>query len=287
MRYHQPFRRGAVALLLAMGASVAVAEGKPGIEDVFSGYQKLLADHLEEKRTSGGGLVSAFDYEAALADDNTRDLLDAQNTRLEDFDVSTLDTREAALAFWNNAYNYFMIQQILTELEDGELVDSVWDYGGRYNPFTESVFEREKFEIGGEDYSLDEIEKDIMLGEDFEEKGWKEARVHFTVNCASVGCPPLREDIYTSDNMDELLAENTRLAFNTDRHLRVEGDTLHVTELFKWYEEDFVDEGGSVKGFIREWADEAVAEKVDKTESIEHIHYDWELNRPDNFPGFQ
>jgi len=110
------------------------------------------------------------------------------------------------------------------------------------------------FEIGGDDYSLSGIEKEILLGAAFEEKGWKEARVHFTVNCASVGCPPLRETIYTSDNIDELMTENTRLALNTDRrHLRVEGDTLHLTELFKWYEQDFVDEGGSVRGFISEW----------------------------------
>ena len=111
--------------------------------------------------------------------------------------------------------------------------------------------------------------------------------MHFTVNCASVGCPPLREAIYTSHNIDELMSENTRLAFNTDRHLRVEGDTLHLTELFKWYEDDFVDEGGSVRGFISQWADEAVAEQVQQTDSIEYIDYDWALNRPANFPALK
>lgn len=250
-------------------------------------YQTLLNSHLQEKRTANGGLVSAFDYEAALADDQTEGLLDDQSEQLAAFDVSTLDTREQALAFWNNAYNFFMIQQILTERGEGELVSSVWDYGGRYNPFTDNVFERQMFEIGGTDYSLNEIEKGILLGAEFEEKGWKEARVHFTVNCASVGCPPLRESIYTSDNIDELMTENTRLAFNTDRHLRVEGDTLHLTELFKWYEQDFVDEGGSVRGFISQWADEAIVEKVEQTDSIEYIDYDWSLNRPGNFPEFR
>ncbi|TDT44148.1 uncharacterized protein DUF547 [Halospina denitrificans] len=279
--------RMAATLLIVTAASSLSATETTTAGEVFSDYQKLLEHYLQERRTSAGGLVSAFDYKAALADEQTQVLLDAQSERLAEFDVSVLDSREKALAFWNNAYNYFMIHQILTERQDGKLVDSVWDYGGRYNPFTDSVFERDNFDIGGQDYSLNQIEKEILLGSEFEEKGWKEARVHFTVNCASVGCPPLREDIYTSDNIEELMTENTRLAFNTHHHLRVEGDTLLLTELFKWYEQDFVDEGGSVRGFIREWADEAVAQKVKQTESIEYIEYDWSLNRPDNFPAFQ
>jgi len=60
------------------------------------------------------GLVSAFDYEAALADEPTKALLEDQAQRLAGVDVSALDTREKVLAFWNNAYNYFMLHQILT-----------------------------------------------------------------------------------------------------------------------------------------------------------------------------
>jgi|AntDeeMetagen681_2_1112603.scaffolds.fasta_scaffold00001_211 hypothetical protein len=287
MKPHPFAGRMATSLLIATLAPSLAAAETVTVKNVFSDYQQLLDSYLEEKWTADGGLVSAFDYEAALADEPTKALLEDQAQRLAGVDVSALDTREKVLAFWNNAYNYFMLHQILTELDDGQLVDSVWDYGGRYNPFTNSVFEREMFEIGGDDYSLSGIEKEILLGAAFEEKGWKEARVHFTVNCASVGCPPLRETIYTSDNIDELMTENTRLALNTDRHLRVEGDTLHLTELFKWYEQDFVDEGGSVRGFISEWGDKAVAEKVQQTDSIEYIDYDWSLNRPENFPEFQ
>ena len=287
MKHDSPARRMAATLLIATAASSPSASDAVTVKRAFSDYQQLLDHYLQEKRTADGGLVSAFDYEAALADERTQALLDDQSTRLADFDVSALDSRKQALAFWNNAYNYFMIHQILTEREGGELVDSVWDYGGRYNPFTNSVFERDKFDIGGQAYSLNQIEKGILLGTEYEDRGWKEARVHFTVNCASVGCPPLREAIYTSDNIDELMTENTRLAFNTNRHLRVEGDTLHLTELFKWYEQDFADEGGSVRGFIGEWADEAVAQKIKQTDSIEYIDYDWTLNRPENFPEFR
>lgn len=67
-----------------------------------------------------------------------------------------------------------MIETILTETVDGGLVDSVWDYGGRYNPFSDSVFQWQEHRIGDARYSLDQIEKDILLGESFENKGWKE-----------------------------------------------------------------------------------------------------------------
>ena len=163
----------------------------------------------------------------------------------------------------------------------------MWDYGGRVNPFVDSVFDREKFLIDGRAYSLNQMEKDILLGEAYANKGWKDARVHFAVNCASVGCPPLRDVVYTADNLEGLLAENTRRAFATERHLEIKGDTLHVTELFKWYEGDFVEASGSRKAFIEKWADSALADRIEGTSELTFIEYDWSLNKPANFPTFR
>ncbi|MDX1588899.1 MAG: DUF547 domain-containing protein [Oleiphilaceae bacterium] len=276
-----------IALLTALllMTAMAVADDKATLnERVFAPYAALLEQHLQEKTLDNDGLVTAFDYQGALQAPQTETRLEKQDRQLAQFDPDQLDSREQAIAFWNNAYNYFMIQQILTNLDGGEPVSSVWDYGGRYNPLSKSVFEREKFDIGGKKYSLNTMEKGILLGEEYSEKGWKEARVHFTVNCASVGCPPLRKTLYTAENIDALMTENTRRAFNTPRHLRVEGNTLYLTELFKWYEKDFVQEEGSVKDFIRAYADEAVIEKIEGTDSIRYIEYDWALNKPGNFP---
>ena len=270
-----------ITLVLAMPVT-ATAD-----EDTFDPFQRLLAQHLTESTTTDGGLVSAFDYEAALASSQTDGLLADQRDRLEDFDTGTLEGEAESVAFWLNAYNFFMIDQILTERPDGELVDSVWDYGGRVNPFVDSVFDREKFLIDGQAYSLNQMEKDILLGEDYADKGWKDARVHFAVNCASVGCPPLRDVVYTADNLEGLLAENTRRAFATERHLEIKGDTLHVTELFKWYEGDFVEASGSRKAFIEQWADSALADRIEGTSELTFIEYDWSLNKPANFPTFR
>lgn len=256
-------------------------------EVLFEPYQRLLTQHLTEATTPGDGLVSAFDYESALEAPQTGDLLSAQRELFAEVDIGVLEGRAESVAFWINAYNFFMLEQILTERPDGELVASVWDYGGRVNPFVDSVFDRKKFVIGGQEYSLNQMEKEILLGEEYADKGWKDARVHFAVNCASVGCPPLREAVYTADNLEQLLAENTRRAFNTARHLKVKEDVLHVTELFKWYEEDFAEAAGSGKAFIKEWADSSVADRVVETSAMKFIDYDWALNKLANFPEFR
>ncbi|EMP54730.1 hypothetical protein MSNKSG1_15512 [Marinobacter santoriniensis NKSG1] len=257
-----------------------------GVNDnLYEGYQQLLNDYLVEQTLPGDGLVSAFDYTAALADEQVAQTIAQQTAVLRDFDPDSLDGREQTVAFWINAYNFFMLSEILTDRPDGKLVSSVWDYGGRVNPFVDSVFERETFVVGSEQMSLNDIEKGRLLGKSYADRGWKDARVHFAVNCASVGCPPLRQQIYTADNLEEMLKENTRRAFSTPYHLKIQGDTLYVTELFKWYEQDFVDAAGSVRGFIRHWADNDTAAEVAKTSSLDYIDYDWSLNRPSNFSG--
>lgn len=275
----RPTRSFSIFLVLALMPVLAWADLNPRL---YREYQGLLTEYLSEQTLPENGLVSAFDYEAALADDKLAKTLASQRKALEEFDPETLERREESVAFWINAYNFFMLAQILTDRPDGELVSSVWDYGGRLNPFVDSIFKRETFLVGGERFSLDGIEKGILLGKDYQSRGWKDARVHFAVNCASVGCPPLRQQIYTSDNLEAMLEENTRRAFNTHHHLRISGDTLYGTELFKWYEQDFVEAEGSVRSFIEQWASDDVAVKASRTSTLEYIDYDWSLNRPSN-----
>lgn len=273
-----------LTMLLILFSGIAHADVNSRI---YGSYEQILEQFLTEKDLPGGGLVSAFDYQAAVGHERTAPALSEQREALAGFDLSSLEGRGESVAFWINAYNFFMLDQILTERPDGALAESVWDYGGRVNPFVDSVFDREKFLIDGQEYSLNQMEKEILLGDEYADKGWKDARVHFAVNCASVGCPPLRDVVYTADNLELLLAENTRRAFNTDRHLRIEGDTLHVTELFKWYEEDFKEASGSRKAFIKEWVDSSVAERVAETSDMKFVSYDWALNKPANFPEFR
>lgn len=274
--------RTTLLTLLALLTTIpAVADDN---QTLFAPFQMLLERHLTEKPLPKGGLTTAFRYQEALQQRETHTRLREQAEALSRFDTSTLEGKQETTAFWINAYNFFMVYQILTDQPNDELVSSVWDYGGRINPFQENIFQQERFTVGGTNYSLDQIEKDILLGAEFQQRGWKDARVHFAVNCASVGCPPLRQSLYTEDNLETMLTENTRLAFNTPRHLTIEGGTLKLTALFDWYRDDFRQEAGSVRMFIRQWADSEVAEAANQTDSIAYIDYDWALNSPDNVP---
>jgi len=274
-----------LALALGLLGNPAQAEDV-SLEKLFEDYQVLLDRHLEEKTLDHDGLVSAFDYQAALDDEDSMARVKDQRATLAEQSLDFIEDREIANAFWLNAYNFFMIAHILDERPDGKLIESVWDYGGRYNPFRKNVFERDFFEIGGDKYSLDAMEKDILLGNDYWDKGWADARVHFAVNCASVGCPPLRDEVYTGDNVAAYLEENTRRALNTHYHLKVDGSTLYLSSLFDWYEDDYKKEADSVRDWLKEHGDERVREKVEKTQRIRYIDYDWSLNKPANFPEF-
>lgn len=246
----------------------------------FQPYQVLLERHVTEHELPGGGLASTFDYRSALADSESLELLAEQRRRFAGFDTAELKTRPRSLAFWINAYNFFMIDHILRHPENGDPPESVRDYGTLFNPY--QVFERKLFDIGGRAYSLQEIELDVLLGESFAARGWKDARVHFMVNCASVGCPPLRARVYSAGNVDGMLAENTRTALDTPRHLARDGNVLRITRLFDWYAADFVEQSGSVEGFIREHGSARARERLQATEGIEFIDYDWSLNSPEN-----
>lgn len=267
------------AAILLPGHLLQAAPGDDN-QTVFSPFAELLGQFVTEHRLEGGGLVSSFDYRAALENERAAQLNNQQRQRLASFDTERLETREQAIAFWINAYNFFMIAHILDNPHRGELIKSVRDYGSLFNPYR--VFRLELFDVGGTLHSLSGIENDILLGDDFKARGWKDARVHFAVNCASVGCPPLRDHPYTTDNVDALLEENIRLALKTPLHLRIENDTLRLTSLFDWYEDQFVNMSGSVRNFIDNHVDDALRADIEATRRIRFIDYDWDLNSPDN-----
>ncbi len=271
-------RRGAFACL-ALLIVFALPASADEVGDLYQPFAVLLQDFVIERDLERDRLVSAFDYRGALADERTPERLADQYGRLAAFDPDSLSRREEAIAFWLNAYNFFMIAHILENPRRGELVSSVRDYGHLFNPYR--VFRRDLFDVGGRKHSLSEIELDILLGADFAERGWKDARVHFAVNCASVGCPPLRAEVFTADNVEQMLVENTRRSLNTPLHLRIDGEVLYLNSLFDWYEDDFVEQSGSVREFLAEHADATTAEKIAATRSIRFIDYDWRLNSPD------
>lgn len=270
-----------IALIVCFFPALSLAETIS-----FGPYQKILDDYLQETQLTGGGLESAFNYRAAYMSKNIAGLIDRQKALIEQFDSSRLKTKGEALSFWINAYNFLIINEILSNgFDQGKLkIKSVKDLGSFFNRY--KVFQKKMVVIGGQDMSLDDIEKKTLLGDDYAKKGWKDPRIHFAVNCASVGCPPLRKNAYSFDKIDTELDENIKKSLKNKRHFYFSGNNLYLTELFKWYRKDFEQHSGEVRKFIAQYLnDEVIKKKVlaTKPSDIYYIPYDWNLNLLENF----
>jgi len=251
--------------------------------ETFAPLNKILKKYVEVNDLPGGGRTSGFKYAEAKKDPTVKKLVAEQIGLLKAFKPRSLSNKNDAIAFWINAYNFFIISEILESGFDDKnnlKIKGVKDLGSFLNPF--KVFKKAKYNVGGETYSLDKIEKETLLGKAYKSKKWKDARVHFAVNCASVGCPPLRNEVYSGATLDAALDENLKKAFNTPLHLKIKDGKMELTQLFEWYEADFKEQSGSVKAFIQKYAEPNLAKKVGAAKISDYIKYDWNLNSAKN-----
>lgn len=172
--------------------------------------------------------------------------------------------RNEQLALYINAYNAYTLKLILKNYP----VDSIKDIGGWFKGPWKISF----CKIGGKTSTLDEIEHEIIRPR------FKDPRVHFAVNCASKSCPPLISEPYQGSILDQQLDANTRGFLNDPERNRLEGNTLYVSKIFKWFGEDF---GGDVVGFFLKYAGGDLKNRLSAKRDqikIEYLHYDWRLN---------
>ncbi len=182
------------------------------------------------------------------------------------------------LAFLLNAYNANMIEKILLRYPN---IKSVWDYGKVFgNPFKDNFIS-----LFGRKMTLDNIEHDTIRA-----KGvYDDPRIHFAVNCASIGCPMLREEAFVAERIDAQLEEQTTrfLSDKSRNRLSAAGNALEVSEIFKWYSVDFTSGLKGIKSreqFFAKYAnlltDNAEQQKIirDGKAEIRHLDYDWGLN---------
>lgn len=182
------------------------------------------------------------------------------------------------LAFLINAYNANMVALVLSRYPD---LRSVWDFGKVFN----NPFKRRFIRLLGRETSLDGIEHDTIRARGV----YDDPRIHMAVNCASVGCPMLREEAYTGARLDAQLEDQTRrfLADRTRNRYNAAADALEVSEIFKWYREDFESGYGGIASreqFFARYAAQLAASpehqsrlRAGKT-AIRHLDYDWRLN---------
>jgi len=126
--------------------------------------------------------------------------------------------------------------------------------------------------IDGKIITLDDIEHNILRPR------FKDPRVHFAINCAAKSCPPLRSEPYYGGELDQQLEEMASAFINDPSKNRLEGNTLYVSKIFDWFEEDF---NGDILGFFLKYAKGSLKEQLEVNKEkikVKYLDYDWSLN---------
>ena len=202
---------------------------------------------LLKKHVSASGAVNY----AALKKEQAQ--LDAYLKTLANQAPEASWSRNEKLAYWINLYNAATLDLIL----DHYPISSIMSLDGG------KTWDVKRVKSGSRTLSLNQIENEIIRPE------YKEPRIHFAVNCAAKGCPPLRNAAFIASKLDQQLEEQTRKFINNPAHIKISGKQVQISRIFDWYSDDFTD----VKSFIGRYRD------IPKDSNLTFTDYDWSLNK--------
>ena len=245
-------------------------------------FQIFLDQYLVLKE--GESADTLFDYDKYRNERTYGKTLELRQNLYTIIALTNLEelTRDEKVAFLINAYNFFAIDLVRKNLfKNGKRLKSITRIG--LIPF--SSFKKKQFIISGKKVSLDNIEKggiknfpsvkSLMSNQD----GTIDARFHFSVICAALGCPILMKEAYTGANLDAQLDAATIAGLKQSRNLVEKNGSLYLTELFNWYKADFQNhrftdgKAGTIQAFINGFLPQA-----NTNLPVKFTKYDWKLN---------
>ena len=268
------FKKQILTLIALWGLVVTAAWSQ--FDHSHAAWSELLKKHVI---VVDGGKASQLRYAGMAAD----------RAQLKDYLETLAKVSEADFKGWNknqqlafliNAYNANMVEKILLRYPN---IKSVWDYGKLFgNPFKDSFIN-----LFGRKMTLDNIEHDSIRAPG----AYDDPRIHFAVNCASIGCPMLREEAYVGERLEaQLEHQTTRFLSDRSRNRANAEGKLEVSKIFDtspWYGNDFRKGHKGFKtleGFFAKYAnllsDNAEHQKLirEGKAEIRHLDYDWSLN---------
>ncbi len=259
-----------ILTLWLLSATAALAQ----FDHTHAAWTTLLKKHVV---LVDGGKGSQIRYAGLAADRAQLKGYLESLAKVSDADFKAWNKNQQ-LAFLINAYNANMAEKILLRYPN---IKSVWDYGKLIgNPFKDNFIN-----LFGRKVTLDNIEHDTIRAKGVHD----DPRIHMAVNCASVGCPMLREEAFVAERIDAQLEEQTTrfLSDKSRNRYSAANSTLEVSEIFKWYAVDFTSGLKGIKSreqFFAKYAnllsDNAEHQKIirDGKAEIKHLDYDWGLN---------
>lgn len=225
-------------------------------------WQEILDVYLDSANDSG---VNRFDY-AAVSDADS-DKLEIYLDSLQSIDPRQL-SRAEQLPFWINLYNALTVKVVIDKFP----VTSIRKIRFLTSPF--GPWDKNLIEIAGNKLSLNDIEHGILR------PIWKDPRIHFSVNCASIGCPNLASKAFTAENTDALMESSAVDFINHARGVEVRADKIVLSSIFDWYGSDFGNNQSQILAYLGKYY-QAGNEPVLSLENREiEFQYDWNLNKP-------
>lgn len=228
-------------------------------------WQLILDKYLIPAQNAND--INRFDYASVTVNDQT--ILSRYLDQLQDIDPRQYNSQEQ-MAYWINIYNALTVNLILKNYP----VKSITKLGEKF--FSFGPWDDQAAVINNKSLTLNDIEHKILR------PIWQDPRIHYAVNCASIGCPNLATQAYTSTNLDVQLEQGATDYINHPRGVHVDGNDLIVSKIYKWYSEDFGNTETSLIVHLKQYAKPALKNSLihfEKHNGDIDYEYNWQLNQ--------
>ncbi|MBL4849252.1 MAG: DUF547 domain-containing protein [Planctomycetes bacterium] len=253
----RPWGQAAVLLVLALGGCTTTLRSPLQLDPAHvagltrfdaAPWALVLAKHVNSE--------GRVDYPSLLAERAPLDrfvaLIETVGPRSR---PELFPSRDARLAYYLNAYNAFVVFNVLERWPLTSVYDDALDF-----------FVLTKFPLDGRELSLKELEDEVV-------RPFGDPRVHFALNCASVGCPRLPQQPFAAEELQAQLTQETARFLGDPRNVSHSPRRIRLSEIFSWYEDDFAPDA------VR-WIAQAAPDLALPIEAeVEFAPYDWRLNR--------
>lgn len=228
-------------------------------------WSKFLTENLISNHESG---VNRLNY--ATVSKTVKGQLNSYIDYLQSIKITDYNRKEQK-AYWINFYNALTVKVIL----DHYPVKSILDIDISSGWFSNGPWDAKLVEVEGQKLSLNDMEHRILR------PIWKDNRIHYAVNCASIGCPNLSPEVFTAGNSDQLLDKSASDYINHSRGVMlIEEDEIKVSSIFDWYAVDFGDSDKALIDHILKYANQQLTQQLNDFDGDIDYDYNWNLNAP-------
>jgi len=226
-------------------------------------WDRLLAKYLIVNDTG----ANKFRYADVTADD--RAMLQEYLSFLQALEISRYN-RAVQFAYWVNLYNALTIDVVLLHYP----TESIRDIDTSPGFLADGPWGEKPVVVEGHALSLNDIEHRILR------PIWRDPRIHYVVNCASIGCPDLQPKAFRAATLEADMDFAARSYVNDPRGVTVEYEWISISKIYDWFVEDFGGTEESVRDHLIYYAKPALADALRRHPRLDDQHYDWSLNEP-------